>query len=494
MKRSILFLIGGVVACTGILLTPAPEVLGSTAWRVVAVVSLMMIWWISEAVPIAITALLPIVLFPVLNILPLATVTANYGHKIVFLFFGGFTIAIAMKKWHLHTRIALSIVKRTGTHANGIIFGFMLATAFLSMWLSNTATTVMMLPIAASVLALITNDATTDKLSPNTARFALSLMLGIAFAASIGGTATLTGTPPNAILAGILEKNYGYNIAFGTWMMLGVPFAAVMLFICWVMICFVVYPNRLGRINDTAALIDKAYEKLGKISYNEIAVLIVFITTALLWICKKYLPFAIHDAGIAVFAAITLFIIPREDKKGFIMQWHNDPKQNDMLEMPWGILLLFGGGITIASAMKVSGLVQIIGAQITSFDHFGIFGIVLLSMFAALFLTECMSNLALTTIFVPVLAGVAINLGENPLLFVIGGTLAASCAFMLPMATPPNAIVFASGHIRIIQMVKIGIVLNLFSILLITLFTYTLISYIFNIQPATIPNWAISQP
>ncbi|MDA0781298.1 MAG: SLC13 family permease [Rickettsiales bacterium] len=491
MKRSLAFIIVGISLFFTMLLIPAPDAIGDTGWRVIAVISLMLIWWISEAVPIAITALLPIVLFPVLKVVPLNEVTANYGNHIVFLFLGGFTIALAMEKWNLHTRIALAIVRKTGTHANGIILGFMIATAFLSMWLSNTATTVMMLPIAASILALVTNGKAQSELPQSTARFALSLVLGIAFAANIGGTATLTGTPPNAIFAAFMQKQYDYTVEYGSWIMIGLPFAVLMLIACWFVLCFLVYPSRMGNIAGASSEIEKRYKALGKISYNEIMVLVVFVSTALLWIFKSsILPFAIKDAGIAIAASIILFLIPREDKKGFLMQWGGRPENNDMIKMPWNILLLFGGGLSIAGAMDKSGLVSVIGEQISSFDSLGIFGIVVLCFIVTLFITEVMSNLALITIFLPVLAGIALNFGENPLLFAIGATLASSCAFMLPMATPPNAIVFASGYIKIAQMVKVGTVMNIISIILITLLSYTLISAVFDIKAKTVPQWA----
>ncbi|MFT6077014.1 MAG: sodium-dependent dicarboxylate transporter 2/3/5 [Myxococcota bacterium] len=489
MKKSLILIIASICLFIALLSIPAPQIIGHQGWSVIAVITLMLIWWVGEAVPIAVTALLPIILFPILGIVPLKDVTANYGHPIVFLFFGGFTIAMAMKKWNLHTRIALGIVRKTGTHANGIILGFMLATAFLSMWLSNTATTVMMLPIAISVLALVTNDQINSKLPIPTRRFALSLMLGIAFAANIGGTATLTGTPPNAIFVGFIEDSYGLTIEYGTWMLVGLPFAAIMLLVCWATICFIVYPSRLGYIAGASDVINKKHAALGKITYNEIAVLIVFVSTALLWIFKGLLPFEIKDAGIAITAAVSLFLIPRQDKKGFLLQWKNDPTKNDMHDMPWGILLLFGGGLSVAGAMRSSGLIDVVGSQISSFSTFGLIGILILCFCVVLFLTEVMSNLALITIFLPVLAGIALNLGENPLLFTVGATLASSCAFMMPMATPPNAIVFASGYIRIPQMVKIGIVMNILSILLITLFSYTLIGYVFGITVGEIPSW-----
>jgi sodium-dependent dicarboxylate transporter 2/3/5 len=265
-----------------------------------------------------------------------------------------------------------------------------------------------------------------------------------------------------------------------------------MLITCWAILCFLVYPNKMGNIAGAGSEIDSRYEALGKISYNEIMVLIVFVSTAALLIFKDViLPFDIKDAGIAVAAAVALFLIPREDKQGFIMQWRGHGAQNDMTKMPWNILLLFGGGLSIAAAMDQSGLVNVIGNEISSFSSMGVFGIVILCFITTLFITEVMSNLALITIFLPVLAGIAMNFEQNPLLFVIGATLASSCAFMLPMATPPNAIVFASGYIRISQMVRVGVVMNIVSILFITILSYTLASYVFGIKADTIPDWAI---
>jgi sodium-dependent dicarboxylate transporter 2/3/5 len=291
-------------------------------------------------------------------------------------------------------------------------------------------------------------------------------------------------------MAGVIEDKFGYTIEFGKWMLVGVPFAILMLVSCWIVLCFIVYPTKMGNIDGAGGAINQRYQQLGTITYNEIIVMLVFISTALLWVFKGYLPFQIKDSGIAVAAAVVLFLIPRSDKKGFIMSWHGHGENNDMNKMPWGILLLFGGGLSIAGAMDHSNLIQILGNEITSLSSLGVFTIVVICFCVALFVTEVMSNLALITIFLPVLAGIALNMGENPLLFIIGATLASSCAFMLPMATPPNAVVFASGYIKIIDMVKAGILMNIISIMFIILFSYSLISYVFDIEPNTIPEWA----
>jgi sodium-dependent dicarboxylate transporter 2/3/5 len=486
MSYNYYFLLLGVILFLSILSCPVPEGLSVQGVRVIAVIVLMLTWWLSEAVPIPVTALLPIVLLPILGVDDLKSVTSNYGHPIVFLFFGGFVIAIAMQKWGLHKRIALNILRRTGTHANGIILGFMLATAFLSMWISNTATTVMMLPIAYSVLTLILGEGADKKsISKPHMVFSMSLMVAIAFAANIGGTATLTGTPPNAIFAGYIENTFGYEISFATWMAFGLPFSLLMLGIAWWVICFLVYPSKLGRIDGAEELIAKEYLNLGKMSSQEKAVCIVFCSTALLWIFKGLLPISnVKDTMISVGAAIVLFLIPQRGKPEFLLNW------DDMKALPWGILLLFGGGLSIAGAMGKVGLIEIVGQNISSLSMYGLAVVIFVVIASVLLLTECMSNLALITIFLPVLGGVALALGENPLLFAIPATLASSCAFMLPMATPPNAIVFASGYIRIIQMAKVGLVMNMLSILMIFGFSYTLLLYVFGINLGNVPAWA----
>lgn len=491
MRRNLFLIFLGIIILFLFLIIPPPQMFGAGSWKVLGVISLMLLWWVTEAAPVAVTALLPIILFPVLQIMPIDDVTTNYGHPIIFLFFGGFVLALAMEKWSLHTRIALNIVRRTGTQANGIVFGVMLATAFLSMWLSNTATTVMMMPIAISIFSLVSRNRLRKELPKPVRSFALCLLLGLAFAANIGGTATLTGTPPNAILAGVIESKFGYQISYGQWMLIGIPFALLMLISCWFTLCFLIYPSKMGTIEGAGGAINQRFLQLGKISHNEIMVLIVFITTSLLWIFKGSLPFEISDAAIAIMSAVSLFLIPRSDKKGFIMSWRGYGAENDMMKMPWQILLLFGSGLSIASAMNETGLIQLIGNEIAAFSYLGVFVIVVICFCTALFITEVMSNLALITIFLPVLAGIAINIGENPLLLVIGATIASSCAFMLPMATPPNAVVFASGYVRIIDMMKAGILMNIISLILITLLSYTLVLWVFNIEIGILPDWAV---
>ncbi len=485
----------GIFLFSAFTITSPPEPFTAQSWAVLSVVSLMLCWWISEAIPIPATALIPIVLFPTLDIMPIKNTTTSYGHYIVFLFMGGFVIALAMEKWGIHKRISLAILKITGTRANGIIAGFMFATAFLSMWMSNTATTVMMLPIAASVLQLIFKEKSSNRweLSKGEGYFGLTLMLGIAYAANIGGTATLIGTPPNAVFAGYLQDSFGYTVDFASWFQIGLPFALTMLILCWFVLTQIVYRNNLGRIENADKIIDEEWKKLGKMSRGEKMVMTVFVSTAFLWMFKSPLHSwglipAISDTGIAIFAAITLFILPTCLKKGeFILVW------DDMAKLPWGILLLFGGGLSIASAMGSSGLVEIIGDQLSALSGAGVLWLTLAVVVVVLVMTELMSNVALISVFLPVLGAMSLQLSQNPLLFAIPATFAASCAFMLPMSTPPNAIVFASGYIRIFQMVKAGILLNIISILLTLLFAFTLMKTVFDIELDVVPDWAISK-
>jgi len=465
-----------------ILLIPNPEGLNSEAWKVLAVALFMLVWWVTEAVPLAVAALLPMVLIPLMGVRPVGSsgliaplsealvindVAAPYASPIVFLFMGGFMIALAMERWNLHRRIALNIVKLTGTNADGIILGFMLSTAALSMWISNTATTVLMLPIALSVINLLMDDRDFLK-NRGMQNFALSMMLGIAYAANIGGTATVIGTPPNVVFAGIMKEQFNTEVSFAQWMIFGLPFALLMLGIAFFLIVKLMHPNRLGEFEGAQAIIEREVTNLGPITPGEMRTLIVFVSTALLWIFRKtivgWLPpsVALTDAGIAMLASVVLFIVPVSFKnQEFILKWRDTEK------LPWGILLLFGGGLSLANALSETGLIDLIGAQFSEMGHSGFLVMVGLTA-ASLFLTEIMSNVALVAVFLPVVGAIALGADLNLLQITIPVTLAASCAFMLPMSTPPNAIVFASGHLKVSQMVRVGLVLNLITILMVT--------------------------
>jgi sodium-dependent dicarboxylate transporter 2/3/5 len=409
---------------------------------------------------------------------------APYASPVVFLFMGGFMLALAMEKWNLHRRIALRIVHFTGTNANRIILGFMLATAFLSMWISNTATTVMMLPIAISVISLLGASAQDSKAKTGSHIFAISLLIGIAYAANIGGTATIVGTPPNVVFSGFIERTYEVSVSFATWMAFAFPFALILLLLTYYMLTRFLFRNGLGRFQGAQELVANELTKLGTISLSEQRTLLVFVLTALAWIMRQQInmilglskadgDIVLTDHMIAIFATLALFVIPSGDQPNEkLLDWP------DTTMLPWGILLLFGGGLSLADALEHVGLIDSIGAQFQGLESSG-FWIILGLTTVSLFLTEIMSNVALVTVFLPVVGAVAVGMGLDPLLFCIPVTLAASCAFMLPMSTPPNAIVFASGKLRIADMVKAGLWLNLIAIVLIALLTQWVLPLIF---------------
>ncbi|PSR12056.1 MAG: anion transporter [Bacteroidetes bacterium] len=468
MKKIGLFL--GLSIFAVLLLLPPLGGLSVEAWRVLAIAAVMLVWWVSEAVPIPVTALLPMVLLPALQVYDMKTAAAPYASPIVFLFMGGFMLALAMEKWNLHRRIALTIVRLTGTNANGIILGFMLATGFLSMWISNTATAVMMLPIAVSVVDLLSPRQTDEPLTPGVRAFGISIMLGIAYAANIGGTATLVGTPPNVVFSGFIKNTYGIEVSFATWLSFAFPFALALLLITYLLLTRFLFPNGLGRFSGGTALIEEELQQLGPITFSEQRTLVVFALTALAWIFRSPLngllgltgeAIQLSDEMIAIFATVALFLLPSNWQQGdFLLSW------SDTSRLPWGILLLFGGGLSLADALKAVGLIDLIGNQFTGLDTTGFWVIIGLTT-VSLFLTEVMSNVALVTVFLPVVGAVAVGMGLDPILLCIPVTLAASCAFMLPMSTPPNAIVFASGKLQITDMARAGIWLNLVAIILI---------------------------
>lgn len=459
-----------------ILLLPF-ELISKTMDPIVGVAVWMIIWWISEAVSIPVTSLLPLALFPLIGIMDISEVSKNYANPIVYLFFGGFVIALALEKVQLHKRIALSILKITGTKADGIILGFMIATALMSMWISNTASTVVMLPIALSVIKLLIDDA--DGFTKNDQNFALSVMLGIAFGANIGGMATLIGTPPNSVMLAFLNEQYQIDIGFFQWMKLGVPFSIVMLFIAYLLIVKVFYPNRLGHLKTSGNIIKIELEKLGQISPKERLVLAIFSFTAVAWMLRgsinEWVPaLQLSDTTISMIAAIAMFVVPLNLKeRSFSLEWE------DTTRLPWGILILFGGGLALASGLTEAGFIDMIRDFIATKSHWSVWLVTSVLIVIMLFMTELISNVALVTILIPLVVGTAIGLDTPILQMVIPVTLAASCAFMLPMATPPNAIVFASGHIKVHQMVRIGIVMNLISVICLILLAYFIVPFFF---------------
>lgn len=451
-------------------------VLASTLW--------IATWWITEALPIEVTSFLPIILFPLTGALKLSETTASYGHKYIFLYLGGFIIAIAIEKWNLHKRIALNIISLIGTNVSKMILGFMLATAFLSMWISNTATSVMMLPIGMAIVAQLKDNPITK--ADENQIFGKALMLAIAYSASIGGIATLIGTPPNLVLAGVISEVYDIELTFGTWFMFGLPLSLILLGICWVYLTRVAFSFKDKEFPGGRAEINRQLSKLGQISYEEKLVLIVFVSAAFMWISRsfliqRFLP-AMDDSIIAMLCAIIIFLLPTKKRDRKLLEW------SEAIKLPWGILFLFGGGMALAAGFQSSGLAQWIGNQMTSLQGVSIIILILVLVTAVNFLTEVTSNLATTAMLLPILAPMALNIDVHPYLLLVAATVAASCAFMLPVATPPNAVVFGSGYLRIPDMVKAGIWLNLISIILISLFVYFILPLVWGFELTPFPD------
>ncbi len=456
-----------------------PQGMGESENAVLATTSWVAIWWITETVPIAVTSLLPIVLFPLTNAFSISETTSFYGDKYVFLYMGGFIIALAIEKWKLHKRIAINIISIIGTDIQKIILGFMIATAFLSMWISNTATAVMMLPMGLAIVnQLKDNPATVED---ENKIFGKSLMLGIAYSASIGGISTLVGTPPNLVLAGVLKELFNYEITFLQWFIFGFPISVLLLFISWKYLTQIAFKLKQKKFTGGKEEIMRLKNELGKISYEEKVVSLIFFCTAFFWIFRSFLfknliP-QLDDTIIALFFAIILFIIPNKAKNDKIMNW------KDVEKLPWGVILLFGGGMALANGFKNTGLDKFIGNQLFSLEIFSLFMLIIILVTIVNFLTEITSNLATSAMILPILASLSEKLSINPLILMIATTIAASCAFMLPSATPPNAVVFSSGYLEISDMAKKGFILNLISIIIITLFAYFLIPLIWGINP-----------
>ena len=470
----------------------ANAILASTLW--------VATWWITEAIPIAVTSLLPIILFPLTGGLKLSDTTASFGHKYIFLYIGGFILAIAIERWNLHKRIALNVIHLIGTNVKNIILGFMVATAFLSMWISNTATAVMMLPIGMAIIAQLIDNPNT--IEDENRIFGKALMLAIAYSASIGGVATLIGTPPNLVLAGIVQETYGVEITFSTWIIFGLPISILLLFICWKYLTSYAFHFKQQSFPGGRAEISRQLTSLGKISYEEKTVLSVFALTAMAWIFRSPLQKFIQstylnspdlyqqtmisrldDTIIAVIAGISLFLLPAsKEKNRKIITWE------EAVKLPWGILLLFGGGLALAQGFKSSGLAFWIGGQMTLLQGASLLVLLLVLITAVNFLTEITSNLATTAMILPILAPLALVIEVHPYILMVGATVAASCAFMLPVATPPNAVVFGSGYLKIPDMVKVGIWMNLISIILLCGIVYFFLPLLWDFDPNYYPD------
>ncbi len=477
---------GGLLIFVLMLFSSPPENLSLAGWRTAAVALLMATWWVTEVIPIFATALVPLVLFPILGITDIDAAAAPYADPMIYLFLGGFIIAIAMKRWDLHRRIALGIISFIGAKPRNIIAGFIISSAFMSMWVSNTAATMMMLPIGLSVIQLTkTGTQDPEKLRQNR-NFALALMLGIAYAANVGGLGTVIGTPTNALMIAFVNDAYNMEITFAQWMGLGVPVVILGLPVIFYTLTNIVFPVRLKTVPGGREYIDDEMKRLGTISRPEIIVGSVFVLVALLWIGRPLLEPMIpglSDASIAIFGALLLFLIPVNlDKSVFIMRW------KDAEEVPWGVLILFGGGLSLAGAIQKTGLAEWVGGYFSILGGWPVILTIFVIAIIIIMFTELASNSATAAAFLPVIASVAIGIGQDPLLFAIPVTMVASCAFMLPVATPPNAIVYGSGVMNIPQMVRAGLVLNLFFAMLITLLTYFLFTLFLGIDIGVVPE------
>jgi len=489
----------GIVLFILVMCLPAPAGMNNHAKYTAAVALLMATWWITEAIPIPATALLPLMLFPLMGILNAKDVAMRYADQNIFLFMGGFFIAMAMQRWQLHKRFALYIVKYLGTSPHKIILGFMVASAFLSMWISNTATTMMMFPIGLAIIlhaeTMLKKGNPTMDISPGKFNFGTALMLGIAHASTIGGIATLVGTPPNIVFVGIAKSMFpnAPEIGFFDWLKIGVPFVVIFLPVLWLYLTRIILPIRLKKIPGSKEVIDQDLHLLGSMQAGEKITLAVFILIALAWIFRRNILIGsftipgwshllgigeyVHDSTVAMIGAILLFVIPLDlRKREFVLNWEWAVK------IPWGIILLFGGGFALAAGFQHSGLAQWIGESLSFLGGMHVILMILVVSLFITFLTEVTSNTATTTMMMPVLGSLALAMGMHPYLLMIPATMSASCAFMLPVATPPNAIIFGSGYVRIPEMAKSGFFLNLIGGVIVTAIVYFLVIPVFNIN------------
>lgn len=470
-------LVGGPLLCAAMLLTAPPDDMALLAWRTAAVGVLMAVWWVTEALPIAATALVPIVLLPVLGIADVAAATAPYANPVIFLFLGGFLIAMALERCGLHRRLALAILSMVGTRPANLILGFMTATALLSMWVSNSATVVMMLPMATSVLAL-----SRDGGDRSGGAFEVALLLGIAYAASIGGLGTLIGTPPNALLAGFMSTTYGVEIGFLQWMVLAVPIVLVALPFAWILLTRWLFPVGSEPVAGGAEILRNARRAQGPVSRAEWTVGAITVLTATAWVARPLVePWApaVTDTGIAIAGGLLLFMVPLTWRPLRVaLTW------TDAERLPWSVLILFGGGLSLAAAIQQTGLAGWIGGELSALGGWPVLVVILAVTTVVIFLTELTSNTATAAAFLPVVGSLAVGIGADPLLLAIPTALAASCAFMLPVATPPNAIVYGTGALTIPQMAHAGLWLNLFFIALLPLMVYYLAGLVFTLGQA----------
>lgn len=472
--------IGLVLGPVSALLVPllfAPDGLPQAAVIVAAIGIWMAIWWATEAIPVAVTAFLPLVALPLLDVMPMRDIAAPYAHPIIYLFFGGFVVALAIERCGLHRRIALLVFSLAGADARALVAGFMIAAAFVSMWISNTSTTLMLLPIAMSVVTVITESMPTldHRKSEN---FAMSLLLGLAYGATLGGLATLVGTPPNAFMAGFMADNYGVQIDFARWMLVGLPVSLTLLPVAWLVLTRLVFPIDFKASDEAMRHIRSMRAGLGAMSKAEVRTGLLFAFLVGGWLSRGWLgnlPVVgeITDTGVAMAAAVAAFLIPSGQKGQALMTW------DAVSKLPWGVLVLFGGGLALASAVTTSGLAMWLGQQLVGLGAINAVLLVIAATALVIFITELTSNLATTATFLPVIAAIGVETGQDPLIYVIPVTLAASCAFMLPVATPPNAVVFSSGLVPIPAMARVGMVLNIIAVAVLSVVSLFIAPHVF---------------
>ncbi|MDQ8165551.1 MAG: DASS family sodium-coupled anion symporter [Gemmatimonadota bacterium] len=464
------------------LLLPAPAGLSEPGWHTAGAAMLMAVWWITESVPIPVTALVPLVLFPALGLGDIRETAAPFANPIIYLFFGGFIIALAMQKWGLHRRVAINLIGVMGTRPSRIVAGFLLSSALISMWVSNTATALMMLPIAMSVVHLLP-----DGGSRAQRQFGTALLLSVAYGATTGGMATLIGTPPNALLAAYVENTYGLTLGFGQWMLLGVPIMLVTLPVVHLVLARVVFQLDKGELPGMRDLITEEKGQLGPLSRGEKIVMAVFALTTTGWVLQpliaRTLPL-VSDTTIAMTGALLLFFTPVDWRRGqFTMDWESTRN------LPWEVLLLFGGGLSLAANIEKHGLSVYLGSLTGSLDGLPMLALLCVVCFGILMLTELTSNTATAATFLPITAAIAISLGQNPLLFLIPTALAANCSYMMPVGTPPNAIVFGSGRVPLPQMARAGMLLNIALVPIIIGLVLLIAPLVFGVQIGQMPEW-----
>ena len=465
----------GIFLFFSIFFLPSPSGLTESAWLVSAVAVLMVTWWATEAIPIPVTSLLPLALFPILGVTSIETAALPYANKNIYLFLGGFLIALSIERSGLHKRLALIMIKRLGSDGPKLIGGFMLVSALISMWVMNTSTTLMLLPIGLAICSVVAK--TVPNMSEkDKGNFDKALLLSIAYAATIGGMSTLVGTAPNIVFSSFMQEVYNLEISMVDWMKLGVPVAIFMLALAWFILTKVVYPVNFAASDETKRTLSKMLYDMGPMSKDEFRVGIVFSIAAGLWMFRSLIDnyvIGLTDAGIAIIVAIALFIIPSSGRKGELLAWEQSSK------LPWGLLLLFGGGLSLGVQINDTGLGLWIGQSLVSLKTVPLMILVMAVAALIIFLTEVTSNVATTSTFLPVFGAVAVAVGVTPEVLTVPVVLAASCAFMLPVATPPNAIVYGANKFKIIDMMRAGFLINIAGIFVVTIFAYYFAKVIF---------------